>query len=207
MRKSAALPIRLRALLIRHNCTVAGFAFLSLVAAVVLWGLAYFGILILTMVGMTVARGTSATMPPFFTLDFTVVALALLALAWFDNALTVNDRPPDKRPTFEIFMDFLLAIPRTTLAIWGNLTAWQWLGRPDLRLAAELVVRVAREKRVLLMSVPADIPDQRTRERIIFTLLMIRVLDVRHEGGDAWLRLSPLRPTALEFPDRAQLGP
>jgi hypothetical protein len=42
--------------------------------------------------------------------------------------------------------------------------------------------------------VPRDIPDEESRERIIFALLILRVLDIRHEDGDGWLRLSPFVP-------------
>jgi hypothetical protein len=205
MRKSAALPSRLRRLFVEHNCAVVGFAFLALAAAVALWALAYLGAFFVTILGLTIVRGPDAVMPLDFTLDFAVIAFALLVLAWFDKALDANDRPPDKKPAFEIFMDLLLAIPRTTLAVWGNLSAWQWLDETDLQLAAGLIERVARERRIRLQSVPLDIPNERSRERIIFALLLIHVLDVRHEDDDAWLRLSPLRPAALQFFGRSSL--
>jgi hypothetical protein len=198
---SDRLAKSLRELFIRHNCQVLGFALLSLAAAAVFWMLLYAACSCLVLVVQAISEKESAPLPEGFSWAFGSVAASLIAIAWFDQAMIVNDRPVDRKPSLEVFMDCLLAVPRTTLAVWGNLSAWQWLNQAELRLAAALILRIVRERKIPLQSAPLDIPEERLRAKIIFALLMIRVLDVRSEDGAPWLRLSPLRPETLRLPN------
>ncbi len=195
-RETGGLPERLRRQVAQHNWNAFGFALLALFVAAFLWVALYGALFSITMLAVTVVDGTEAAMPSGFYVAFAALAIALMGAAWFDRVITVDDRPVDRNPPFEIFMDLLLAIPRATFAVWGNLSAWQWLSRLELFLAADLVERVAREKRVPLLSVPRDIPDDETRERIIFALLILRVLDIRHEdSAPAGCASPPSSPT------------
>ncbi len=199
MRRPRSLARRLRDHVSRHNRSVLSFALLSFLGSAVLWVALYLAVFALILLGLTVFKGEEATAPPHFALAFVSIAAGLIGAAWMERAIVVNERLPDRKPKFEIFMDFLLMIPRTTLAIWGNLSAWQSLSSDEYRLAAGLVERVARERRVPLQRVPIDIPDDRVREKIVFALLIVQVLEVRTDNGENWLQLSALRPT-LDLP-------
>ena len=45
-------------------------------------------------------------------------------LAWIDRRFTPDERAVDRKPPFEIFLDFVFVPARVTLAIWGSMTAW-----------------------------------------------------------------------------------
>jgi hypothetical protein len=180
----------LRRHFVRHNLAVLGFTALTLVTAAALWAVLYGFAYWILLFGISAAHGLDAEMPPTFTKVFLLAAAALLSIAWIDRRLHPNERLRDYKSFAAIFGDFLFAIPRVTLAIWGNLSAWQRLSRDELILAATLLQRIAREKRVTLQSAPLDIPNPDTREKIIFALLLSRVLEFGREEGVAWLKLS-----------------
>jgi len=201
---SLILARSLRKYFARHNWQVLGFTFLTLVASTLLWGLLYFGSLLLCLLVRALIYEGDLPAPKGFPFVFGAIAAALIFSAWFDHVLAASERPPDRRLVAEIVLDIVLAIPRTTLAIYGNLSAWQWLSRRQLELAARLVERVARERKVPMHATPVDIPNDREREKIVFALLLLRILDVQQEeNGVARLRISPFRPEGLKLPDPA----
>jgi hypothetical protein len=50
-----------------------------------------------------------------------------------------------------------------------------------------------------LQSLPLEIPQADTRFKILLALQMVQVIDVRREDRELWVRLSPLRPSALAW--------
>lgn len=183
----------------RHNRQVMGYAALSVVASVVFWAAAYAVSYWLTLLARTAVQGTEATMPAHFEAVFWSAAAFLLLLAWLHRLATPNDLPRDDKTVGEILLDFLLAIPRTTLAIWANLSAWLRLSPADLHLAADLVAAVTREQKLPVHSVPLAIPDDATRDRVVFALLLLHVLEIRREDDVALLRLSVLGPSKFRI--------
>lgn len=97
-------------------------------------------------------------------------------------------------------MDFLLAIPRMTLAITGNLSAWVKLTQSDISAAALLVDRVSREERVPLNETPLDIPEGGTRDRVLGALLLMGVIELHRDQEEIWLRLPPAAKKSLGGP-------
>jgi hypothetical protein len=192
------LAAALRAHLARHNRHVLGITGVTLLTAALLWlvlyGLAHW----LTLFGLTAVRGGEAALPPGFRRGFLLAAAALLAVAWLQRWLFPEHLPPDKKSLGAVLADLALAIPRATLAVWGNLSAWLRLSRAEIRLAADLVDQVARAQRIPLQSAPLLIPDERAREKIVFALLLLQVLEVRREDGAHWLHLSPLRSEEMQ---------
>ena len=116
-----------------------------------------------------------------------------------DRMATTNDLPRDETTASDIFMDFLLAIPRTTFAVWENLSAWRNLTDREIEHGAELMAMVIQERRVPLHRTPLCIADDRERERVIYTLLLLQILHLHWEGNVAWLRISPLAPSRLQL--------
>lgn len=180
-----------------HNRRAALLALLAAVAAALLWAALYFVAHWLTLLFLTAARGVDTQVPSAFPDVFAIAAAALLAFAWMDRRLHPDDRPRDKRSPGEIALDVVLAIPRLTLAVWTTLSAWQRLGISELAQAAAFVARLVQERRIRLQSVPLEIPRERARERILYALQILQVIDVRREDGELWVTLNPLRPAAL----------
>lgn len=195
---SDELTVALRSHLARHRWQVVAFSLAALLAAVLLWLALYAVAYWLTLFGLTVVRGGDAAIPPTFTVGFLLAAGTLLILAWMHRQLAPERLPPDQKVWAAILLDFVLAIPRATLAVWDNLSAWQQLSEAELGLAADLIEQVAHAQRLPLQSAPLAIPDDRAREKIIFTLLLLQILEVRHDEAVHWLRLSPRRPESIQ---------
>ncbi|EDY19831.1 hypothetical protein CfE428DRAFT_2420 [Chthoniobacter flavus Ellin428] len=182
-----------------HNRQVLMLTAATLVAALAAWALLYFVSIWMLVFLMAALDVSNAHIPHRFWMLYLVSALCGLALAWLDNRLNPNARPVDRKPPWEILMDFLLAVPRMTLAVGGNLAAWQKLSDSDLLEAAELLHRLGNEKRVPMSGVRLQIPDPEAALRILYALQMTQVIDTQREGNEFWLRLNSLRPASLRM--------
>jgi hypothetical protein len=191
--RSLSLVAQLRRHFVRHNVQVVSIALLTLVTSLILWALTYFVSAWLTLLGATViqgVRGDEVTMPRSFQQVFTAFAAAFLLAAIIRRSLIRNDMPTEKG-VLEHGLDILLAIPASTVAIWGNLSAWLWLSDRELSAAADLLERITRNKRLPLHITPVEIPDDAERKKVLFSLLMTGLLDLRKEKGVPYLQLAP----------------
>ena len=187
----------LRREIARHNLQVAGIALLTLVVAVGLWVVLY-AVCSWAVLFFESAAGTSVVaLPQGFTLVFVVAAVCSVGYAWLDRRLTPNDLPRDDKSPGEITTDFLLALPRITLAIWGTLSAAVSLTTPELSDAAAFLHRLSHERRIPLHSVPLDIADAHARFRILFALQLLEAIDLRRDEQTVWIRLNSSCPRAL----------
>ena len=192
----------LRAHLARHNARVLLLSAATFAAAILLWTVLYVIAQWLTLLALVAARGEDTPLPRGFPTVFGAAVLCLLAYAWIDRRLTPNDMPRDDKSAGEIAEDFLLAIPRTTLAAWSTLTAWQRLTAHEFALAATFLDRLTREHRVPMHSLPLDIPDEAERWRILFALQLTEIVELRRDGRDYWIVPNPLRTFAIQTPER-----
>lgn len=190
----------LRRELVRHNRRALGFFVFTLLAAIAMWVVLYGVTYWLLLLFLSAVKGGDASLPASFPIAFLAVACALLVGAWLDRLVTTNELPRDETTASEIFMDFMLAIPRTTFAVWENLSAWRKLTDREVEQAAALIGQVLEERRVPMHATPLCIPDDRERERIIYTLLLLQILHLHWKGDVAWLRISPLAPARLQLP-------
>jgi hypothetical protein len=174
----------------RHNWQVLGLSALSLAVAMALWGLLFLVAYWLLLLLLSSVIGGSARVPRGFGYGFIAVSASLVLVAWVDRKMFPDRRPPDNKSATEIFGDFLLAIPRLTLTVPGTLSAWLRLSAADLAQAAQLLIRIVQERKMPLHAAPAEIPDDRVRERVIFALLMLKILELRRVENVTWLYLT-----------------
>jgi hypothetical protein len=189
----------LRAHFAQHNRQVIMLTAATLAAALAAWALLYFVSIWILVFVMAMVDLPNGHIPHRFWMLYFVVALCGIALAWFDQRLKPNARPVDRKLPWEIFMDFILAVPRMTLAVGGNLAAWQKLSESELLEAAELLHRLGNEKRVPMSGVRLQIPDPEAALRILCALQMTQVIDTHRDGNEFWLRLNALRPASLRM--------
>lgn len=194
----AASPREIAATLRRelagHNLRVVLLAVLAAIAAAILWAALYVIAYWLTLLFLTAARGLDTPVPRDFRIAFFAIAGGLLAFAWIDRKLHPDDRTRDKRTPGEIVLEFVLAIPRVTLAVGSTLTAWQPLNSRELARAASFLEQLEHEGRIRLQTMPIEIPNERARERILFALQLTQFIEIRRENHDYWVTLSSLRP-------------
>lgn len=182
----------------RHNRTALTFAVLSALGSVVSWGALYFLVCWLGLLGGTIVKGSYVELPTGFLLGFVAIGCALLFWAWLDRKVTPNALPPDEKSTREIVSDFILAIPRMTLAIAGNLSARQRLTDADVEEAARLLERVWQRQRLAMQETPLEIPDDQRRMAVITALMLLGLLELYHANDGVWLRVSGSEREAIE---------
>lgn len=174
---------------------------MSIAGATVGWTALYGITHWLMLLALVIIRGPYASVPAGFPLGFIAIAATLIFSAWVDRKLTPNALPPDEKTPGEIGMDFLLAIPRMTLAIPANLSAWVRLTESHLSAAASLVDRLSAEQRIPVYEAPLEIPEQEVRERVLDALLLLGVIEFqREEDASIWLKVTPAARNALGGP-------
>ncbi len=180
-----------------HNRQVLLIATFTLLVAALLWTLLYAVCRWIFLFGFVVIDGTDGSLPRGFDLLFAVAALCSVAYAWLDSRLTRHALPRDDKRLWEIAADFILALPRITLTVWGTLRAWLWLDVTDCAVAADFLHRLHRERRVAMHSLPLDIPDEARRFRVLFALQIMRVIEIRRDENETLVTLNSLRPRSL----------
>ncbi len=183
----------------RHNRGVLTLALGTLCASLALWLILYGVSCWLLILAFAAIDRSDLGIPRGFAVVFAVAALCAIGYAWIDRRLTPNELPRDDKRPGEVVSDFLLAIPRMTLAIGGTLAAWQRLSDADLEQAAALLHRLAEATRLPMSKVRLEIPDPAAATRILFALQITQVIDAQRDGQEFWLKLNPLRPAALRL--------
>lgn len=180
-----------------HNRQVLLIALVTAAFAAILWSLLYGICGWLIILGSTITEQSTFAIPRGFSVVFAFAALCALIYTWIDNRLHAHALPRDDKNAAAIAADFLLALPRITLSIWGTLRAWLWLKGADRTLAAALLHRLQRDRRVPLHSLPVDLPDEPQRFRILLALQIIRTIEMHRDRNEAWLTLDSQRPHSL----------
>lgn len=184
------LAAALRGEFARHNRRVLALACLTLIVAASLWYIVYAIVYWLALLGLTMIHGLDVKPPNALPALFIYSGGLLVVITALARHWSPDDSPRDHRSPLEWAADLLLAIPRATLAVWGNLSAWQRLDRGDLELAALVVDRLMREGRLPLYSLPLVIAERACRRKVIFALQLVELIELSREAGVPCLRLS-----------------
>jgi hypothetical protein len=189
----------LRAHLFQHNIRILFLAFGTLLLAAVLWLLLY-GVACWLILLTISARGVSdAEVPRTFVRWFAVLALLSVAWVWLCRRLMPDERARDKKRTSEVISEFVLAIPRVTLSVFNTLSALRRLSAEESEQAAVLIHRLSDEGRIPLSSVPQELPNPRSRDRVLLTLQLMQIIDLQKSSRDWFVTLHAMRPKAFQF--------
>jgi hypothetical protein len=198
----------LRAQVRAHNIHALVLAFLSLVAAVLAWELAYFFFVLILLGLVTSARGEPiAVMPPGIPLTAFGLALVLLVWGMIDHFRKrfagASDRPIIG---WHLFGDFLLLPVRLTFAIWGNCAAVRRIEAAELARMAELLGTIHRAGKGRLGALALIEPDPARLHRELEMLQFAGLIDL-HRGEGDWFytvrspREAEVRKRLAENPD------
>ncbi len=168
----------------RHNRRVIGLALMTLLAAAAAWALVYFVFYWLVLLAMTFARPFDAQVPWQFGPIFAAGALLLCALCWLARRIWPDERVRDKKTILETALDVVLAVPRMTLAAWGNFRALRRLDADEVALAQRLLAAIAREERLSIYKIPLEIPDEKTRVKVLLALQLTELIETRRRDGE-----------------------
>ncbi|GEM_PF-4006276 len=197
-KRGSDVPPALKAHFAAHNRHVIYMALAALLGALAFWALLYGLLYGATLFFSTIVEGFGARVAPFFKEGFVASAALLCALVFL--AQRRASRPPrDHKRAVEHIADILLMVPRMTLFVWSVLRAYQFLNRREMRLAWRLLQRIEKERKISVSTVPLDIPDFRTREKILIALQLAELIDFHQSelDGDILVRLRNDKARAL----------
>jgi hypothetical protein len=180
-------PAAFRRRFAAHNAHAITVAALSLLAAVVLWSLAYFFFALILLGLTTAARGDWADEMPAW-IPATALALAGVLVVWGMIDLWLRRyRGATDRPIvgWHLIGEFLLLPVRVSLAVWGNLSAVRRLDAGEIERAWELLREIQSRGRAPLSSLTLIEPDARRLHRLLTALQFTRYIDL-HQGGQDW---------------------
>ena len=192
-------PRELRRMLVRHNWHVLFLAVSTVFVAAAGWALVYGAMYWALLIALTLAKGAEAVAPPPFLSRFVSIGIVVCALLWLTRKRGAVERPRDSKSPFEVFMDFALALPRTTLAAWDTLFAFQFLDEKERSLAWRLLQRLDKTPALPAYALPQELPDPDTRQKILMALQLTGLITFRWQGEDLMLIL-------CEEPARQVLG-
>ena len=194
---AAATEHALRKHLRSHNWSVLATSGMTLLFSAIGWAVLYGAAYWVMMFAFTVLHNGEGSPPTAFHWVFLACAAMLLVAATVDGWLFPNERAVDERPPIAQFTDVVLFVPRFTLLFWSNLSALVSLHGSEWRNAAGLLDRLKAEGSVPLQQLPAQVPDERSRARIMEALTVSQLIDVRMAGSLTLLYLSSLAPEAF----------
>jgi hypothetical protein len=172
---------RLRAHLRGHNRRVLGLTLMTSSLSVILW-------LVLWMITWWLfLLGGVAIHPMEFTPSstplahaFIITAVILCIVAWITRRLRPNQAPRDTTTLRDHLVDIILAIPRLTLSILGTATAAARLSDTELDHAWTLLRRMdASPTPIPVQSLPVDIPNPASLNKILLALQLSELIDIR----------------------------
>lgn len=172
---------RLKEHLHRHNRYVLLLTAFTFAVSVCLWAGLYFVVWWLFLLFGSAVKSVDfhpAGAPVFRA--FGGVAVLLCILAWVSGRLRPNQAAQDRRGIVGHFLDLLLAVPRATLSVFGTGGAAARLNDRELGYAWGLLRRMHEsDKPLSIQSLPVEIPDTKMREKILLTLQLSRLVEIR----------------------------
>lgn len=117
---------------------------------------------------------------------FAGVGAFLCVAAWMMRRARPNVAARDHKSAWEVLLDFVLAVPRLTLSVFGTATARVRLDEEQLALAWNLLRRMREAgKPMPLYEVPLELPEEERRERVLLALQLSELIEVRRskDGG------------------------
>jgi hypothetical protein len=172
---------RLREHLRRHNRRVLLLSIATFVAAAALWAFLYFMTLWMFLLAHTVVSplDDQPAIAPLIR-GFAATAVVLCLFAWLARRLHPNEAARDHTSFVGHLIDLILAVPRVTLAIFGLTSATARLNDRELEHAWSLLRRMNNAPKPLpIQSLPVEIPDPSTRDKILLALQLGGLVEIR----------------------------
>jgi hypothetical protein len=179
-------PAVFRRHLARHNRHVLLVTAWSLTAVLTAWALVYFAIYWLVLLVLTLGNPFGAVAPASFPLHFGLFGALFIGLVYLERRARPHRRLRDKSTPLELTMDILLALPNATLTSVENLQAIQILAERERGHAWALLERLREIRQLAITELPLEIPEERTRLRVVRALQFLDLVELRDRDG-VWL--------------------
>lgn len=172
----------LRRQIAAHNRLVSLSIVWSVLGVALMWAALYFVARWLAVLGATVVKGVDAIMPERFDQVFGIAALALIVAGVVARRLGFHRRLREEKSVGFTLIELCLLPASATLATVENLGNHIRLSGDDLQTAADFLTRVVRAGRLATTSIPLELPEERSRDRVLRALELLDLIYLRHAG-------------------------
>lgn len=180
----------LREIFGQHNRHVLGLAVATLLFAAGCWLAIYIGVFWLCLLALTAMKGAEAAVPASFGWAFAGGAAVICVWVGIARWREPDERPRDDKQFWEIAADLLLAVPRSTVAIWETLHALIFLRPAQIQVAAGLMNRLHVTGSLPVHALPLELPDSAGRDRILVALQLVELIRFQRRGNELVVALS-----------------
>jgi len=198
MHSESSISHALRAHIRTHNLGVLSAVVFILIFTSALWTGIYFLCYWLLFFKHTVLDQDIWITPSGFIKEYAAVAVALVIAARFLDQLIPPDKARDHRSKLELVINLLMFLPRCTLNMLESLSALVWFSKKHLKAAALFIEYLQHHGRMNMQELPLAIPDESMRNRILFGLDIMQIVEVRLLDNVFWLSLSSITPKAFQ---------
>ncbi len=174
----------LRRKIAAHNRLVVLTSICGVLAVAVMWAGLYLVSRWCVVMSATLVDGVEATMPPRFDRAFAVGVLVLLVAGWIARRFGLYQRLREEKGVGFTLIEVCLIPARATFGTISNLQNYLRLGEDDLRAATDFLVRVARAGKLAATAVPVELPDESTRDRVLYALQLLDLIYLRRGNPD-----------------------
>jgi hypothetical protein len=119
---------------------------------------------------LTIFKGLEAEVPRNLSRLVLIGMILWLIVGWFDRHLRTEDNRGDELSPLAVALKLLILPPRATFSVWDNLHNRVHLDEQELEAASNFLENLYRAGKIQVQSVPVELPDDDTRDRIITTL-------------------------------------
>jgi hypothetical protein len=137
---------------------------------VIMWSIIYFVANWLPLFFLTIFKGLEAEAPKNLTRIVILGMIVWMVIGWFDRHLRTADAGMGEISPLALAFKIFLLPPRATFGVWDNLHNRIGLNEPELEVASGFIERLYHIGKIQIQSVPIELPDDSTRERILTTL-------------------------------------
>ena len=172
----------LRRKIASHNRLVRLSTIGAVLGVAIMWGFLYFLANWLPVFFVTIVKGVDAEVPANLHRSILVFFTFWMLVGLIDRLVRARRAESLNATPMESALGTLLIPPRVTFSIWDNVRNRIWLSEYELEHASDFLERLYARGKMQMQSVPVELPDEHSRERILTALRLtdlVRELEVK----------------------------
>jgi hypothetical protein len=187
---NSRLKEALRRKIAGHNRLVILSTLGGILGVIIMWGLLYLLANWLPLFFLTIVRGLDAEMPANLHRWVLFIFVIWIAAGWLLGKMTAEKTAAPEESAPSIAFRLLMLPPRATLAVWENFRNRIELSEYDLELASDFLERLYRLGKLQMHSVPVELPEDESRDRILTALRSTELIREREIQKMSFLALT-----------------
>lgn len=175
--------------LARHNRRMLVLLIFSCFAVALLWGALFLGVYWLTLLALTLGKGTEAVAPAEIWKPFIIGALLACSATWFVSKVLPGNSTKERGSLLTTFWHLILALPNATLGLLNLARGFHCLNRSQKAVAWDLLQSIHKERGMDYRSLPLAVPNPVLAEHLVLNLQLVGLVELRRTSTGLRLQL------------------